>query len=160
MTQIFTIDDMVSSYGVYQEQHPTYKRYDEMSMRKRVKERERYEKKNGDPERTVQQLVKDAKCRAKKKGIPFNITNEFIFYLIEENAMRCAKTGALMTFFKNNPNKLSIDRIDSSGGYTVDNVQLVTVAVNKAKGPMTEKEFDTMCMDVVKKNLFKTNSKK
>ena len=35
----------------------------------------------------------------------------------------------------------SIDRIDSSKGYTPDNVQLISTWVNRAKNNLSEKEF-------------------
>ena len=51
-----------------------------------------------------------------------------------------------------NPYNISVDRIDSSSGYTKDNIQLVTVAVNHMKWNMNEETFLEMC-DLVSKNL-------
>jgi hypothetical protein len=39
----------------------------------------------------------------------------------------------------------SVDRIDSDGGYTPDNVQLVCVRVNLMKGPLDQSMFFRMC---------------
>jgi hypothetical protein len=39
----------------------------------------------------------------------------------------------------------SVDRIDSNGGYTHDNVQLVCVRINLMKGPLQQSTFFNMC---------------
>lgn len=45
---------------------------------------------------------------------------------------------------------LSIDRIDSSKGYTKDNVQLVTMAANQMKNDLTLDELIVMCSNIMK----------
>lgn len=45
---------------------------------------------------------------------------------------------------------LSIDRIDSTKGYTRDNVQLVTVAANQMKNDLTTVELIDLCQRVIK----------
>ena len=44
---------------------------------------------------------------------------------------------------------ISLDRIDSSGGYTEANVQLVCTGVNYMKKDMSDKMFINFCIEVV-----------
>lgn len=48
-----------------------------------------------------------------------------------------------------NPNVLSIDRIDSTGGYTIDNIALVCWYANVAKHEYDLDDFIKLCRDVV-----------
>jgi len=99
-----------------------------------------------------------AKDRVKKhnKRYPddtreFNITVEFLMELLENQGGRCAISGLQMLTTTHrdecpegercNPNKLSIDRIDSLRGYTEDNVQLVRWRTNSMKMDMTSTEY-------------------
>ena len=45
-------------------------------------------------------------------------------------------------------NRASVDRIDSSQGYTIDNIQFVAVIANFAKNVFTEAELINFCHDV------------
>ena len=42
----------------------------------------------------------------------------------------------------------SIDRIDSSKGYTKDNIQIVTKTINLAKRSLSDDDFIQMCLEV------------
>lgn len=66
----------------------------------------------------------------------------------------CALTGWRMTTRKNSgrvKTNASIDRIDSSLGYDLDNVQLVCASANRAKMDLSEKDFVELCRAVSKK---------
>ena len=66
----------------------------------------------------------------------------------------CALTGWRMTTRKNSgrvKTNASIDRIDSSLGYDLDNVQLVCASANRAKLDLSEKDFVELCRAVSKK---------
>lgn len=73
----------------------------------------------------------------------FNITVPFLMELFERQGGKCALSGQPMLTNTHrdecpentrcNPNKLSIDRIDSSIGYTEDNVQLLRWRINSMK---------------------------
>ncbi|MBR8835562.1 MAG: hypothetical protein DSM106950_16500 [Stigonema ocellatum SAG 48.90 = DSM 106950] len=57
------------------------------------------------------------------------------------------------THYENTPlttNRASVDRIDSSKGYTVNNIQFVAVIANFAKNAFTEEELINFCHDVYK----------
>ena len=63
----------------------------------------------------------------------------------------CHWTGEELTFEANMKNTVSLDRVDSSKGYSPDNVVLCGSMVNKMKNDQTEKDFIDMCMSVVKR---------
>ena len=69
---------------------------------------------------------------------------------LEQQGRRCALTGRLLS-----PDNCALDHIvplDSGGGSDADNLQLVTKAVNAAKGTMGQREFIDMCIDVARKH--------
>ena len=49
-------------------------------------------------------------------------------------------------------NRASVDRIDSSKGYTKDNIQFVAMIAQYAKHTFTEKELFTFCHAVAEKH--------
>lgn len=82
--------------------------------------------------------------RAKKMNMDFDLTMVWMREKIE-NTNRCEVTNILFdnTIFDNgvNPWYPSIDRIDSSKGYTKDNCQVVVMIYNLAKGEWDEDVF-------------------
>ena len=108
---------------------------------------------NGSLEDFLKVELAVAKNRAEKHNAKhptnvrdFDITVPFLVDLFERQAGRCALSGLPMlttTYIderpddkRTNPNKLSIDRIDSSRGYTEDNVQLLRWRANCMKSDM------------------------
>lgn len=96
----------------------------------------------------------DARKRAKKKGIPFDITLGDLLLLWEEQEGKCALTGwPLATAVESNlknPYLLSIDRIVPDRGYVVGNVRLLCWMVNRAIGEWGQAMFSEMCSLVSK----------
>lgn len=98
-----------------------------------------------------------AKDRTKKRGKnhEFDITLDFLMELLEKQDGLCAVSGIKMLTtthrdecpedMRVNPNKLSIDRIDSKRGYTQDNVQLVCCWVNLMKLDVSIDVFKERC---------------
>ena len=91
-------------------------------------------------------LVARAKTRAKQKKIDFNITKEFVLFLLDEQDNKCAITNLPITFSDSYEGKIdqyrgSLDRIDSNLGYTKDNVQVVCAQVNIMKHQATTKDL-------------------
>ena len=73
-----------------------------------------------------------------------------------QNGM-CAYTGRILekpitTDGPRNINVLSIDRIDSTGAYTPDNIALVCWGANVAKHEMSLTEFVTLCHQIAAKH--------
>ena len=93
----------------------------------------------------IYRLSKDAKKRAKKKGIEYSISDSF-WDRVDEG-MLCDVTGVPMSMSSADQKcMISLDRIDSSKGYTDENCRLVCYAVNMACGPWGWDEF----VDLVK----------
>lgn len=60
----------------------------------------------------------------------------------------CQLSGEPLVFEPDYIYTFSIDRIDSSKGYTHDNVQWVGVSVNTAKSNLIDEDFIDMCVAV------------
>lgn len=75
------------------------------------------------------------------------MTPEFLMSLWEKQRGLCVYTGIAMTHVPCGKREMmrftnaSLDRIDSSRGYTVDNVQLVCFWANTSKGCLSEEQF-------------------
>lgn len=75
----------------------------------------------------------DFKGNAKKRSKHFDIT-------LKQFRLFCEKTGYLITKGKRGFNA-TIDRIDNSKGYTIDNIQLLTNRQNASKGTSEDCPF-------------------
>lgn len=88
----------------------------------------------------------------KKRNWEFTITIEQAWSLFLGQDRKCALTGEILTF-ELWPNEYkgtaSLDRVDSTKGYTLDNVQWIHKDINLAKRAKTEKEFIEMYRKVV-----------
>lgn len=60
----------------------------------------------------------------------------------------CAYSGRNMTLEAGKLNTVSIERIDSTKGYTVDNTILVCQAINRMKSDFEFEDFYELCRDV------------
>lgn len=95
-----------------------------------------------------QMKVTRIRVRALQKGIPFDLTPDYIQQLYNEQGGKCYYSGVPMQVKTDDPdmtnkypNILSVDRKDSSKGYVKGNIVLCTFAANSAKGILSEKEF-------------------
>ena len=93
--------------------------------------------------------LKRAKYRAKKKGFKFNIDFCFIRDLYFKQKARCFYTGKNFNF-KEELKKLSLDRIDSSKGYTKGNVVWCLKGINFLKYSFDYKTIKEMCVNIIK----------
>jgi hypothetical protein len=86
---------------------------------------------------------------AEVRNIPVHITPEFCWELFLKQGSRCALSNVPLyihpRYAKENESKASLDRIDSSKPYTEDNVQWVSVIVNKMKNNIPEDELIKLC---------------
>lgn len=119
----------------------------------------------------LKKLIVDAigRCKSKSKferGLTVEINYEFILKLYLKQERRCEITQKLMTYNKlndrndeslhiMNPDNISLDRIDSSKGYTRDNVRLICASVNKIKWTMSDEKLKVMCFNVITTNKLK-----
>ena len=93
--------------------------------------------------------------RLSRKTRNFNITIKQAWELFVKQNGRCALSGVDIMFVKiGGHNKLSIkptaslDRIDSNGDYTIDNVQWVHKDVNRMKNVFAQDYFIDMCKKI------------
>ena len=96
----------------------------------------------------MKSVIRDARKRAKNKGIDFTITVDDVLRALHEQNGRCAVSG--VTFresdFSPNPYGMSLDRIKSEYGYTPKNTRLVTHFVNNALSVWPDHVFKDMLM--------------
>jgi predicted SprT family Zn-dependent metalloprotease len=74
---------------------------------------------------------------AKERGLEWKITLDEIKNL----GTSCHYTGMDLTFEIGKPNTFSVDRIDNSRGYTIDNVVPCAVIVNRMKSDLDVEDF-------------------
>jgi hypothetical protein len=92
--------------------------------------------------------IKDS---AAKRKLDFDINIGDAWRLFIKQDRKCAMTGLSLIFrrFKEQKNQTaSLDRIDSSRGYLIDNVQWVHRTINKMKQDLLQEDFVTMCQYV------------
>lgn len=95
-------------------------------------------------------IIYEAKNRAERRGLSFNLTPEYLEDLYQLQGCRCAYTGLRL---KSDPDKkirtrgttLSVDRIDSSKGYVKGNIQIVHKRINSMKNDLTHEQFVQAC---------------
>lgn len=88
------------------------------------------------------QLVNTASKRKNKKCF---ITVEHLHDVWQRQKGLCVYTKLPLTSESHQLNTVSLDRVDSSKDYTVDNIQLVCVPINRMKLDYTEKQFIELC---------------
>jgi hypothetical protein len=94
-------------------------------------------------------------CRT--RDIEFTITVDDVIGLYEKQKGFCALTGRELkwgTGTNRGPDTLSMDRIEASGGYTRENLRLVTHWANVARQRFTDAEFVERCREVVQSAAF------
>lgn len=91
---------------------------------------------------------------AKLRGIDWQIDADIVADLYEQQEAKCALTGWDISFPEVGNHQMSsasIDRIDSSFGYSSDNIQLVDKRVNMMKQQYSQDEFVAVCLAVADK---------
>lgn len=88
--------------------------------------------------------------RQKKDRFPLEITREFAYQKLAQQNFRCALSGTLIWLPANPRDTVtaSLDRIDSTKGYTKDNIQWLHKNVNLMKNVFDEDHFIHMCLSV------------
>lgn len=86
----------------------------------------------------VQELYNNARQRAKKRGLPFTITRDWIRGAL--SAGRCAVTGLPFEWSSRSPYAPSLDQIDPVGGYTPGNTRITVAIFNYAKNIWTDND--------------------
>lgn len=88
----------------------------------------------------LHEVFRTAKQRAKRRGTEFTIDEQDLLDLWAEQDGRCALSGVVMTHHRDGSGKKefngSIDRIVSTKGYHITNVQMVAYRVNIMKNTL------------------------
>lgn len=93
------------------------------------------------------------KMRAISKGLDFDLTKKWILCRYEQGF--CEQTGLPFNFnggngrHYKNKHAPSIDRIDSSKGYTQDNCQVVVNQYNMAKGMWSDSDVLELAIELI-----------
>lgn len=109
--------------------------------------------------RSFEGIVWQARSRARRKGVPFELNVSWAHRTFHEQAGRCAVSGIDMEMpskgMKQSPYQVSIDRVRSSLGYTEDNCRLVILAVNLAMNIWGEAAFKKLAHRIAAESLLK-----
>jgi len=92
---------------------------------------------------------------AKRRNIKFSLKIKDLWDLFLKQERRCALTGIELNFrsrIDTYDGTASLDRIDSSKGYILSNVQWVHKDVNYMKQDLSQKDFIRLCYLICKKN--------
>lgn len=124
----------------------------------------------------ITSIVNYSKTRCSKQAkinrkILFDITKNDVLKLYDLQDGLCALTYQKMTHNAvndrtlesthiMNPLNISIDRIDSSKGYTVDNIRLVAADVNRIRLDINDTNLQVICRDIVRHTNYLTIQKK
>ena len=92
------------------------------------------------------------KRQAISRGLEFSITIEQAWNILEKQQFKCALSGIAIDLPKDSYSKkessTSLDRIDSSKGYTIDNIQWLDKRVNIMKNKFDQREFIQLCQTI------------
>lgn len=89
---------------------------------------------------------------ARTRNIEFSISVQDGWTVYERQNGLCALTGVPIRFGRRSEGTASLDRVDSSRGYTKDNIQWVHKKVNQLKWDLGLDEFVAWCFLVATKN--------
>lgn len=108
-------------------------------------------KKNCTLEETLHQRAYQAKRRSEKKQLEFNLTDSDLLEIYKKQNGKCYYSGITMEKIPKIDNyyNVSIDRVDSSKGYTKNNVVLCCDSINTMKNSMPIKIFIDICQKIV-----------
>lgn len=99
------------------------------------------------------------KAMAARRNIKFEITIDDVADMYEKQNGECALSGWRLTTAKNLKDQtISIDRIDSSKGYSLDNIQLVHKHINLMKHIYSVDQYISACKAVTQ-NMENKNGK-
>ena len=92
-----------------------------------------------------------SRCNSSKSKKDYNVTLDFLCDLFYKQHSKCIFTNQSMLIEQDKLNSCSVDRIDNSRGYMIDNIQLVCSWTNTARGLHSINDFKNVL------NEFKSN---
>ena len=93
---------------------------------------------------TMSKILTDYKRHARKKGVPWELTDEEVWELITSDCHYCGAPPSRGYAGKTN----GIDAVDNNEGYTVDNTVPCCKRCNKAKWQLSLPEFEDLILSV------------
>lgn len=96
-------------------------------------------------------FVKKYKVGAELRNVNWGVDFEYLANLLIEQDFKCALTGWDIDAMDVACNTASLDRIDSSIGYEVGNLQWLHKMVNMCKQQYSQEDFIHMCKSVADK---------
>jgi len=110
----------------------------------------RYSKKG-----TITRILSQARSRAKKRGLIFELDKDWMFETLVKQNNKCAYSNVLFSFDNNfNGNTRyyipSIDQVVAGNGYTKNNSVLVLAVVNRMKQEIPLELFKELCAYIMK----------
>lgn len=82
---------------------------------------------------------------AESRNLDLSISIEDAWKIALKQNKKCALSGVDLIFSRSSNRNASLDRIDSTKGYTLDNIQWIDKNINGMKSNMSEKEFVRWC---------------
>ena len=104
---------------------------------------------------SLESIVAGCRNRAKRRGLECDIDVEYVLDLYQKQEGLCAATGIKLESSQANtksfssPWTITVDRKDSTKGYTKDNIQLVCYMYNSCKNRWTHEDVLIMCEGVL-----------
>lgn len=89
----------------------------------------------------IHSQILQAKHRSIKHNREFELTDDIIIKKLEDQNHKCYISKLPIILEPESPYSLSIDRIDSNKGYTIDNTIIVTKFVNNCKNNLSLNDF-------------------
>lgn len=104
----------------------------------------------------LRELVHQMNSRNVRKGLQTKISTEDLLQIWNRQGGRCAYSGRKMLVSstyktRRSPDTLSVDRIDSRNGYSINNIVLCTWWANVAKYDLGASAFIERCREVIQK---------
>ena len=103
-------------------------------------------------DRKLRAAFNGARIRARKANREFSLELSDLYLMWNLQDGKCAITGRQMTyehFCGRLSTNLSLDRINSSYGYSVENSQLVCSVANTIKSDLSMNELLLLCRDII-----------
>ena len=96
-------------------------------------------------------IIKGSKLRAKKSGMQFDLDEQWL--QSKKSIVNCEASGLKLSLgTTKSPASVSIERVDSSRGYTKDNVIVSSLIYNLCKSNFSEADVAAFCLGYVTHN--------
>ena len=97
----------------------------------------------------MRKLFASTKITAKRKGLEHNLTVLFLKSILPKECPYLKEPFTYLLGTGYHPHNPSIDRIDSSKGYTQDNVQILSLLANSMKQAATPEQLQRFAMSIL-----------